>query len=172
MTNISSYILAVALEYEFPFSQEYNILYTGVGKVEATISLCRFLSKNPHIKTVINVGTAGGINCQRGSILECGIFHDGQLNYPGYIKNIITTNEQKSTIYTFDTFISKICDKKCDCIDMEAYALARVCQKMNVEFLCFKYISDIIGEENQESKWVENITSGKKLLKEKIKQIL
>jgi hypothetical protein len=43
---------------------------------------------------------------------------------------------------------------------------------MGINFLCFKYISDIIGENNQENKWVENHKDGKDLLRKAIINIL
>ena len=51
---------------------------------------------------------------------------------------------------------------ECDIVDMEAYAIARVCKKYDVDFRCFKYISDK-ADENAASDWRENIKKGNKL---------
>ena len=51
---------------------------------------------------------------------------------------------------------------ECDIVDMEAYAIARVCKKYDVDFKCFKYISDK-ADENAASDWRENIKKGNEL---------
>lgn len=169
---MKNFIITAALKSEFPFFNEYPVLYTGVGKTNATLSLCNYLNRNPNTQLVINVGSAGGINHRRGSIIECGIFLDGQLNYPGYIEEHIVFQGNKNTCLTFDNFITEVPNKIANCVDMESFSLAKTCQQMDVNFLCFKYISDIIGEKNQENKWLENYKEGKDLLKEAIKYII
>ena len=59
--------------------------------------------------------------------------------------------------------------KKYNCVDMEAYALAYVCKKMNVLFRCYKYITDIVGEEEQYNNWEQNINNGTELFNKKLK---
>jgi len=169
---VKNLLITAALKAEFPFSDEFPVLYTGVGKVNASLSLFSYLSLNPWIQLVINVGSAGGINCKLGSVVECGIFIDGQLNYPGYIEEHIVYQNNKRVCLTFDHFITETPNKIGHCVDMEAFALAKTCLLKEVNFLCFKYISDIIGEENQENKWTEQHRKGKDLLKETIKNII
>jgi adenosylhomocysteine nucleosidase len=169
MNNV---LITAALETEFPFKNEFPILYTGVGKVNATFSLCSYLKNNPSIELVINVGSAGGLNEKIGSIIECGTFIDGQLSYPGYIEEHIVYKSDKKTCLTFDNFVTEMPKNFGNCIDMESFALAKTCYLMGINFLCFKYISDIIGENNQENKWVENHKDGKDLLRKAIINIL
>lgn len=161
-------LIVTALNQEFPFCDEFNILYTGVGKVNASIGLLTHLEKNKDIDTVINVGTAGGVNVERNTIVECGIFTDGELSYPGYIPEVITHDSTKLLISTFDTFQISLPNKHCNCVDMEAFALAKICEIKKLKFLCYKYISDIIGELNQEFNWINNYQNGRYLLKEKV----
>lgn len=169
---MKNFIITAAINLEFPFDQDFPVLYTGVGKTNATLNLCDYLNRNAKIETVINVGSAGGIGCKLGSIIECGIFIDGQLQYPGYIEEHIVFKSNKSICLTFDNFITQTPNKIANCVDMESFSLAKTCQEKGVNFLCFKYISDIIGEENQESKWIHNYKNGKYLLKEAIQNIL
>jgi len=169
---MNNFIIVAALESEFPFSEDLPALYTGAGKVNSALSLCSYLNKNPKIELVINVGSAGGVNQKQGSIMECGIFIDGQLDYPSYIEEHIVFQQNKSTCLTFDNFITEMPNKPCNCVDMEAFALAKTCQTMGVNFLCFKYISDIIGEKNQENKWLENYKNGSEILKQAIENII
>ena len=42
---------------------------------------------------------------------------------------------------------------------MEAYAIAKVCKLENIEFRCFKYISDN-ADENADNDWNKNLTKG------------
>lgn len=167
MKNI---LIVAALIEEFPFGDEFNVLYTGVGKVNATLSLYSHLSKNEDVETVINVGSAGGVSCKKNSIIRCGTFLDGQLDYPGYVEEKIFFSTGL-TICTFDNFIKDKPEKTCDCVDMESFALAKVCKKLKMDFLCFKYISDTIGEENQANEWLENCKEGKDLLREAVRLV-
>ena len=48
---------------------------------------------------------------------------------------------------------------KVDIVDMEAYAIAKICKLENIEFRCFKYISDN-ADENANIDWNENLASG------------
>lgn len=165
-------LITAALKAEFPFQEEFPILYTGVGKINAALSLSSYLSLNPWVQLVVNVGSAGGLNVQGGNVIECGIFIDGELDYPGYIEEHIVYQNNKRICLTFDHFITELPNKLGHCVDMEAFALAKTCHLKEVNFLCFKYISDIIGEKNQENKWLQNYKEGKFLLKEAIKNIL
>ena len=58
-----------------------------------------------------------------------------------------------------------------DVVDMEAYAIAKVCKLENIEFKCFKYISDN-ADKNANNDWKANLALGVKafaqLIKDKI----
>jgi adenosylhomocysteine nucleosidase len=168
---MNDYIIVSALKEEFPF-EDLNVLYTGVGKINATISLLSYIHKNSNIKKVINVGSAASISLQKNSVYECGVFIQGDLNYPGFKQDIITYNLAGYTISTFDSFQTSIPERKCDIVDMESYAFAKICNLNKINFFCFKYISDILGDKTQDSDWIENYHKGRFLLKEKVIQIL
>lgn len=161
-------LIVAALEQEFPFSTEFTTLYTGVGKTNACISLLNYLENNKTIDTIINVGSAGGINVPVHTVVECGRFLDGDLNYPGYNIEIITHDADKLQIATFDSFQTKIPARFCNCVDMESFGFAKICEIKKIKFLCYKYISDRVGELNQEFNWLENYQKGRFLLKEKV----
>ena len=161
-----------AIKEEFQFDEDFPVVYSGVGKINASISLSNYLNSNPDTDLIINVGSAGGLDCKPDSVIECGIFLDGQLNYPGYIQEHIVFGINKKTCITFDNFITENPNVYGNCVDMEAVAFAKICMQKQVKFLCFKYISDIIGEEKQENKWLKNYKEGKHLLKEAIENII
>ena len=52
-----------------------------------------------------------------------------------------------------------------DIADMEAYALASVCEEYHIPFRCFKYISD----DGDPKQWEENCKKGVELFKEYVK---
>ena len=85
------------------------------------------------------------------------------------IKEIITSKEGYSC-GTGDSFVNKKIEIEVDVVDMEAYAIAKVCKIENIEFKCFKYISDN-ADENATSDWIENCKNGAKLFKKKIEEI-
>jgi adenosylhomocysteine nucleosidase len=57
-----------------------------------------------------------------------------------------------------------------DLVDMEAYALAKVCKLEGLKFRCFKYISDN-ADENATSDWTENCKKGVKLFQNKMNNL-
>ncbi len=54
-----------------------------------------------------------------------------------------------------------------DVVDMEAYALAKVCHKFKIPFISYKYISDG-ADENASENWNDNVRKGNELFKSKI----
>ena len=71
---------------------------------------------------------------------------------------------------TGDSFITHTPKLKTDLVDMEAYAIAKICYLNDIKFRCFKYISDNAdGDANAD--WVKNISMGKKLFIKKMKEL-
>ena len=54
---------------------------------------------------------------------------------------------------------------------MEAYAIAKICYMKDVNFRCFKYISDNADTDANDD-WIKNVSSGKKLFIKRIKNLL
>ena len=54
---------------------------------------------------------------------------------------------------------------------MEAYAIAKVCKLENINFRCFKFISDNADETTAGSDWIKNCEKGAELFKYKLKEI-
>ena len=61
-----------------------------------------------------------------------------------------------------DSFVNKKIEMEVDIVDMEAYALAKVCKLEGVKFKCFKFISDN-ADDNAPVDWTENCKKGAKL---------
>ncbi len=155
-----------------------SVLITGVGKINATKSLERELSKQlPDL--VVNYGTAGKTtkSLSIGDLYEVGKFvqRDMMVTELGFKEYetpfdatyIIENGRSDLTCGTGDSFWTPKNKKNFEIVDMEAYALAKVCQDYGVKFRCFKFISD--GGDPDE--WKENVSKGSVLFANKLKQI-
>ena len=119
---------------------------------------------------VINYGTAGSLKKEISGLIECKTFvqHDmdarGLLDFKlgetpfDRISNIILSNEGYICA-TGDRFVKNKLEINCDIVDMEAYALAKICKLYEIEFKCFKYISDYANDESSND-WIENCHKG------------
>ena len=142
--------------------------HTGVGKINATYNTIRLIYLHKP-KIIINYGTAGAINTKLKGIVECTKFYQRDMDVRGLdfelgetpfdkIKEIITSKYGYSC-GTGDSFVNKKIDMEVDVVDMEAYAIAKVCKLENIEFKCFKYISDN-ADENADNDWSKNLANG------------
>ena len=81
------------------------------------------------------------------------------------------TDHPKGVCGTGDRFEVGPPKLDCDLVDMEAYAIAKVCRKMNVEFTAVKYITD--GSDDQAHKdWFENLKPASRKLFEIYQQLV
>ena len=180
-------LIVCALKNELKVDEaKFKILYTGVGKINAAISLTKYISENNQIKNVINYGTAGSTKKEVGTLVDCTMFIQRDMDVSGlgfdkhmtpFDKNIpaiidyssFEHNQIKtfSTCATGDSFINDGSIHVGDVVDMEAYALAKVCYVFKKNFISFKYISD--GANNNAIKdWSKNIHQGEELFKSTI----
>ena len=145
------------------------------------------LSKLPEL--VINFGTAGSRNIPIHTLVDCTQFIQRDMDKTAlgfvrgetafetdvpimldfsYIDNPINKNYVCGTGDNFVQDISKEIEH-IDVFDMEAYALAKVCYKVGIDFISYKYITDNANEKSAD-KWLENCSKGvtefKKLLKQ------
>jgi adenosylhomocysteine nucleosidase len=57
-----------------------------------------------------------------------------------------------------------------DVVDMEAYAIAKVCKKHNIEFLCYKFVSDGANEDSLND-WRTTVSQGQEYYINKLKEL-
>ena len=142
--------------------------HVGVGKINATYNTLKLINIHKP-KLIINYGTAGAVNTKLKGIVECTKFYQRDMDVRGLdfefgetpfdkIKEIITSKNGFSC-GTGDNFVNKKIDMKVDVVDMEAYAIAKVCKLEKIEFKCFKYISDN-ADKNANNDWKKNLISG------------
>ena len=160
-------IFVAALKEETPKLSKFH--HTGVGKINASIKLMELINANKPTQ-VINYGTAGSLKKEISGLIECTTFvqHDmdarGLLDFKlgetpfDRISKIILSNEGYICA-TGDRFVKNKLEINCDIVDMEAYALAKICKLYEIEFKCFKYISDYANDESSND-WVENCHKG------------
>jgi len=142
--------------------------HIGVGKINATYNTLRLINTHKP-KIVINYGTAGAVNDKLKGIIECTKFFQRDMDVRGLdfelgetpfdkIREIVIS-ESGYSCGTGDSFVNKKIDMKVDVVDMEAYAIAKVCKLERIEFKCFKYISDNANE-NSSKDWNQNLKLG------------
>lgn len=156
-------VIALELEGQGSFERaEIGVLYTGLGKVNAAISLSRRLAtlraQGLLPSLVVNFGTAGSRTFATGSVIACREFVQRDMDVTGLgfalgetpFESVpaklsfppVFSGLPEGVCGTGDRFETGAAGLACDVIDMEAYALAKACLAENVPFACAKYISD------------------------------
>lgn len=145
---------------------DYDVLHTGIGKVNASYALTtRIALQKPSV--IVNLGTAGSRKHTGGSIINPTRFVQRDMNVTalGFAPYQTPFSEDPITLEygralegyaggicgTGDNFASCEAAEAFDVVDMEAYALALICQREQIPFLCLKYVSDgADGEAHQD----------------------
>ena len=171
-------IFVAALKEETPNLNYFY--YTGAGKINATYNLMKLI-KNYEPDEVINFGTAGAVVKNLEGIIECTKFYQRDMDVTSLmslkigetpfddIKEIITSTDGHSC-GTGDSFVIGKIPIKVDVVDMEAYALAKVCKLEKIKFRCFKFISDN-ADVSASIDWVDNCKKGAELFEKRIKEL-
>jgi adenosylhomocysteine nucleosidase len=178
------YILIVcALEVETQNQlNDWNVLYTGVGKVNATYHMTKGIldgiTHGQRPRMVINYGTAGSRKIKKKTLVDCTKFvqRDMDVTGLGFMRGetpfeddiplmldfgITPYNniKRRATCGSGDSFVEDRTQYYGEVVDMEAYALAKVCQWYDVPFVSFKYITDCADEQAHED-WEANLSDG------------
>ena len=174
-------VILVALEEEFPREslKDFHIEYTGVGKINACFKTIEVISAYSP-KLIINYGTAGSLKDNLTGLCEVSKFfqRDMDASELGFkigetpfdnISDISFGNDGLS-IGTGDNFVSQQPKIVTDLVDMEAYAIAKICLLKKINFLCFKYISDN-ADKNASNNWGKNISNGKIAFQKKMQEL-
>ena len=171
-------LFVAALKEETPDLDYFH--YIGVGKINATYNLLKLINKfKPN--QVINYGSAGAINKKLSGIVECTRFYQRDMDATGLLDlklgetpfdniNEIIISDKGFSCGSGDSFVKNKIEMDVDLVDMESYALAKVCKLENIKFRCFKYLSDN-ADKNAPNDWIENCKKGAKLFQNKLKEI-
>ena len=144
--------------------------HIGVGKINATFNTLKLIEEiKPDL--IINFGTAGAKKKDLSGLIECTRFYQRDMDVRSLnfklgetpfddINEIIISDGYSCG--SGDNFVDKEIEMQVDVVDMEAYAIAKVCKKKGIKFRCFKYISDN-ADINSSTDWKENLEKGSDL---------
>ncbi len=172
----------IALQDECYGLEEHHKIISGVGKINATFAAC--VAANSGVKKIFNFGTAGVVRDKSliGKLVRVQhIVQRDMMAMPLELRGVTPyeTGACASTISlprvnsgitlgTGDSFVNGHDEwfgtESVDIVDMEAYAIAKVCKRLNIEFECYKYVSDF-ADENAEDDWNNNVSKGAELFK-------
>lgn len=151
-------VMALKDECQGYFARE-NVIYTGIGKTNASYALMKAIA-NKKPKLVLNLGSAGSAVFNRGELINCTEFiqRDMDASGLGYEKYVTPFDKIDEQILTYGNEIEGLKKGVCgtgdsfdtssnksaayNLVDMEAYALAKICKLQNIPFACVKYITD------------------------------
>jgi len=170
--NYNNILLVFALESEAGNEFEnYKKVFVGIGKVKATYNLIKAIQEvKPDL--IINLGTAGSTTFDRGIVVNCSRFiqRDMDVRALGFQKfetplsgepvlleyGLNVENLPNGICGSGDQFEMEHINPEYNVIDMEAFALAKVAEYENIDFLCLKYISDG-ADGNAADDWTEEV---------------
>jgi adenosylhomocysteine nucleosidase len=138
------------------------VLYCGVGKVNAAIALtrelCRYAQRGLLMPRVLNFGSVGSRHHPTGTLVESHEFVQRDMDVGGLGFELgVTPFDEAPACLRFDplfahlpaavcgsgdSFATGAIGMECAVVDMEAYALAKVCWQEKAPFACAKYVSD------------------------------
>jgi len=156
-----------------------RMVYSGVGKINASIGLLEAIQIfKPDL--VVNLGTAGSMRSEIEGVVEVDTvierdfdafplckrglipFEKGSNKHRSGYNGVVCASGD-SFVRESDTYL-RLMDV--DIVDMELIAIARVCNKYNIPWRSFKFISDYIGH-NTEQQWQVGVTNASEALIEK-----
>lgn len=175
-------LFVVALEEEAGEKfKDFDLIYTGVGKVNATYfltkELCTRKSQNRLPKYVVNFGSCGSKKFRKRELVACNRFiqRDMMISSGNSVEEFGKTPrddvpmviEHKKIVEDLnygvcgsgDNFATEESPMKdVDLYEMEAYALAKVCYFEGIDFVAIKYITDGINEDGNDD-WEKEVLS-------------
>lgn len=183
MFNINEVATIMALpgESQGLFEKEnIPVYFSGIGKVNAALTAADVIFKT-NCKILINLGTAGSSKFNTHDLIEVSSFVQRdmdisplgfqigetpfdpipyEITFPTYFAEL-----PKGICGTGDSFETGATKIPCDLVDMEGYALAKVCRRLGVQLISLKYITDG-ADHNAHIDWKDNLLPGAKKLLE------
>lgn len=158
-----------------------DVHYSGIGKVNAAFKAFEVIQKTG-CSTLLNLGTAGSSHFDAHALVEVAEFvqRDMDVSPLGFdvgvtpmdqdhpaaiIPETIFAQLPKGICGTGDSFETGLPKVPCNLVDMEGYAIAKVCKKLGVRFVSVKYITDGAND-TAHLDWEENLLLGAKKLLE------
>ena len=170
-----SIVYIVALESELPQQHDMDIRYCGVGKVNAAHATMKAIADGA--TKIVNFGTAGLVckkdlkglhkvthikerDMQAEPQAPRGVTPFEETPFAGEIE---LSPLREITLGTGDSFVQApdqwFDEAQIDIVDMEAYGIAKICAKEQIDFECYKYITDFADEDAMKD-WEQNQANG------------
>jgi adenosylhomocysteine nucleosidase len=147
------------------------VLYTGIGKINSAWALTRALMmRRPRL--VLDFGTVGSPRFAPHTLVECTRFVQRDMDVRplgvplGHtpfddLPAVLEVPRRfpdlpQATCGSADHFVSGHDVGECDVVEMEAYALAKVCRREGVDFMAIKFVTDS-GDAAAHSDWSDNL---------------
>lgn len=165
---MSGLLVVVALPQEASHITGSEVVLTGIGKVAAAMAVTQaILEHRP--TSILNVGTAGALHDGLegthviGRVLEHDFDHLGLSALIGedLVGEISLDDSETTTLATGDTFVSDpahraVLAERAHLVDMEGFAIARVCAAYDVPCRMIKVVSDTASDDAARS-WQEQV---------------
>ncbi|RLL33271.1 5'-nucleosidase [Acinetobacter cumulans] len=152
-----------------------DVHYSGIGKVNAAFKAYEVIQKTG-CKTLLNLGTAGSSHFDAHALVEVTQFvqRDMDVSPLGFAVGVTPLDNEypaeiELTPYfdhlaqgvcgTGDSFETGLPKVPCNLVDMEGYAIAKVCKKLGVRLISVKYITDGAND-TAHLDWEENLLLG------------
>tara|TARA_B100000989_G_scaffold290181_1_gene262977 strand:+ start:773 stop:1339 length:567 start_codon:yes stop_codon:yes gene_type:complete len=160
---------------------------SGVGKINSAIATFQAIKRGA--TKIINYGSAGLVSdvnivnkliepdiiIQRDMLAEPlaprGVtpFEEGDLSgaLPLPANSDITLGTGDSFVQDVDPWFRYA---NVDIVDMEAYSIYKTCRKFNINFKCYKWVTDY-ADKNAKKDWAENVSNGNLAFNKKLKEM-
>ena len=169
MTDV---VILAALPEEFVLAidSRYKTVYTGVGKINAArVTTQAILELQPQL--IVNIGTAGSVSKDLSGVVSIRHVVEHDMNAFPLCKRGETPFDKVSpklssdigelTCATGDSFISVVdpwfIQEGVAVVDMELFAIAKVCTAFGINWRACKLISDHLNE-NSSSDWSNSLS--------------
>ena len=174
-------LVLVATEEELPVDlpDPYLKHVTGIGKIQATLATTLAIQTYAPVK-VINFGTAGSLNVvdYPSDLYQVGTMYQRDMDCTpiGYdigqtpgseYHRAINLGVTGPSVGTGDSFVTSRPTLLTDLVDMEAYAIGRVCQLFDKPLEVYKYVSDH-ADDTAGEEWQKNVSNGYQLFLDKV----
>jgi adenosylhomocysteine nucleosidase len=147
------------------------LIYCGIGKINASLAATELILRD-RPDHILNLGTAGSHVFSTHQLIECSslVQRDMDLSPLGFPRGQTPLDPFPGKLElarvlemlphgccgTGDRFEVGPPELACDLVDMEAYAIAKVCKKLKVGFTALKYITDG-SDDKAHHDWKENL---------------
>ena len=169
------FTIALRQEYTPPKLKNSHTIYTGIGKLNAAITLIDAIHEfRP--SSVINIGTAGSLSeslvgevFQVKEVIERDMLAEplaprGEIPFEVH-KNRYFSDVGHGKCASGDSFVTKsdpwLLDNNVDVFDMELIAIARVCNHFQIPWRSMKFVTDHVGG-NSGQDWLEMLSKAQK----------